>query len=104
VGDNVGDSAGMGADLFETYAVTSLAAMLLGSLVIETYENAILYPLMLGTIAIFASIISIFFVRLGKDGNIMRALYKGVAVSSLICLIAFYMKKRKTPESLAQGI
>jgi K(+)-stimulated pyrophosphate-energized sodium pump len=90
VGDNVGDCAGMGADLFETYAVTSLAAMLLGSLVIKTYENAIFYPLMLGTIAIFATIISIFFVRLGKDGNIMRALYKGVAGSALICLIAFY--------------
>lgn len=90
VGDNVGDCAGMGADLFETYVVTSLAAMLLGSLVINTYENAILYPLMLGSIAIFASIISIFFVKLGKDGNIMRALYKGVAGSTLICLIAFY--------------
>lgn len=90
VGDNVGDCAGMGADLFETYVVTSLAAMLLGSLVINTYENAILYPLMLGSIAIFASIISIFFVKLGKDGNIMRALYRGVAGSTLICLIAFY--------------
>ena len=64
--------------------------MLLGSLVINTYENAILYPLMLGSIAIFASIISIFFVKLGKDGNIMRALYKGVAGSALVCLIAFY--------------
>jgi len=90
VGDNVGYCAGMGADLFETYVVTSLAAMLLGSLVINTYENAILYPLMLGSIAIFASIISIFFVKLGKDGNIMRALYRGVAGSTLICLIAFY--------------
>lgn len=90
VGDNVGDCAGMGADLFETYVITSLAAMLLGSLVINTYENAILYLLMLGSIAIFASIISIFFVKLGKDGNIMRALYKGVAGSALIYLIAFY--------------
>lgn len=90
VGDNVGDCAGMGADLFETYVVTSLAAMLLGSLVINTYENAILYPLMLGSAAILACIISIFFVKLGKDGNIMRALYKGVAGSASICLIAFY--------------
>ena len=40
----------MVADLFETYAVTSLAAMLLGSLVVKTYENAIFYPLMLGTL------------------------------------------------------
>ena len=90
VGDNVGDCAGMGADLFETYVVTSLAAMLLGSLIIDTYENAILYPLMLGSAAIFASILSMFLVRLGKGGSIMRALYKGAAGSAIICLVAFY--------------
>lgn len=80
----------MGADLFETYVVTSLAAMLLGTLVINTYQNAVLYPLMLGSAAIFASIISISLVKLRKEGNIMRALYKGVAGSAIICLIAFY--------------
>lgn len=90
VGDNVGDCAGMGADLFETYVVTSLAAMLLGTLVIDTYKSAVLYPLMLGSAAIFASIISIFLVKLRKEGNIMRVLYKGVAGSAIICLIAFY--------------
>ncbi|MDD4748437.1 MAG: sodium-translocating pyrophosphatase [Methanosarcinaceae archaeon] len=90
VGDNVGDCAGMGADLFETYVVTSLAAMLLGSLILDSFENAILYPLMLGSAAIFASIISVFFVKIGKDGNIMKALYKGVGGSALICLVAFY--------------
>jgi len=90
VGDNVGDCAGMGADLFETYVVTSLAAMLLGSLITGTYENAILYPLILGSVAIFASIISIFFVKIGKEGKIMQALYKGVGGSAIISLVAFY--------------
>lgn len=90
VGDNVGDCAGMGADLFETYVVTTLAAMLLGSLITGTYENAILYPLMLGSAAIFASIISVFFVKIGKEGKIMRALYKGVGSSAVLSLIAFY--------------
>ncbi|AKB77202.1 Pyrophosphate-energized proton pump [Methanosarcina horonobensis HB-1 = JCM 15518] len=90
VGDNVGDCAGMGADLFETYVVTSLAAMLLGSLIISVYENAILYPLMLGSAAIFASIISVFFVKVGKEGKIMQALYKGVGGSAVLSLIAFY--------------
>jgi len=90
VGDNVGDCAGMGADLFETYVVTSLAAMLLGSLITGTYENAILYPLILGSVAIFASIISVFFVKIGKEGKIMQALYKGVGGSAIISLIAFY--------------
>jgi len=90
VGDNVGDCAGMGADLFETYVVTVLASMLLGSLIIDSYANAILYPLILGAVAIFASIISVFFVKVGSDGKIMKALYKGVAVSAVLSLIAFY--------------
>ncbi|OYT62381.1 sodium-translocating pyrophosphatase [Methanosarcinales archaeon ex4572_44] len=90
VGDNVGDCAGMGADLFETYVVTLLAAMLLGSLVVTKIENAVMYPLALGSVAIFASIIAIFFIRLGGGKNIMGALYKGVAASAIICLIAFY--------------
>jgi len=90
VGDNVGDCAGMGADLFETYVVTVLASMLLGSLLLESYPNAILYPLILGSVAIFASIISMFFVKVGSDGKIMKALYKGVAVSAILSMIAFY--------------
>jgi K(+)-stimulated pyrophosphate-energized sodium pump len=90
VGDNVGDCAGMGADLFETYVVTVLASMLLGSLVIDKYPNAILYPLMLGSSAIIASIISVFFVKIGADGKIMKALYKGVAGSAIISLVFFY--------------
>ena len=90
VGDNVGDCAGMGADLFETYVVTSLAAMLLGALVIGEYPNAVTYPLMLGAAAIIASIIAVFCVRLGKDGKIMRALYKGVAAAALLSIVAFY--------------
>ncbi len=90
VGDNVGDCAGMGADLFETYVVTVLASMLLGSLILDKYPNAILYPLILGSVAIFASIISIFFVKVGSDGKIMKALYKGVAAAAILCLVAFY--------------
>ncbi len=90
VGDNVGDCAGMGADLFETYVVTALAAMLLGAFVIDEYPNAVTYPLMLGAAAIVASIIAVFCVRLGKDGKIMRALYKGVAAAALLSIVAFY--------------
>ncbi|MBU5575422.1 MAG: sodium-translocating pyrophosphatase [Candidatus Aenigmatarchaeota archaeon] len=85
VGDNVGDCAGMGADLFETYVVTALAAMLLATTTIN-----IIYPLVLGAVAIIATIISIFFVRLGKSESIMGALYKGVIVASIITAIGFY--------------
>src|SRR3989344_3242213 len=80
VGDNVGDCAGMAADLFETYVVTTTAAMLLGAILFPNFANALLYPLALGGVAIIASVIGPFFVRLGKSGNIMNALYKGLAV------------------------
>lgn len=90
VGDNVGDCAGMAADLFETYAVTAIAAMVLGFLTFTNDENIIIYPLVLGAAAIIASIISIFFIRLGKKKNIMKALYKGLIVSGVLSAIAFY--------------
>jgi K(+)-stimulated pyrophosphate-energized sodium pump len=90
VGDNVGDCAGMAADLFETYAVTSVAAMLLGSLMFTGFSNAIIYPLAIGGVAIFSSIIGTWFVRLGKKNNIMGALYKGLIASGILSAIGFY--------------
>jgi K(+)-stimulated pyrophosphate-energized sodium pump len=90
VGDNVGDCAGMAADLFETYAVTSIAAMVLGGLTFGESDTAVLYPLALGAVSIIASIISIFFIKLGKKKNIMMALYKGLIVSGGLSAIAFY--------------
>ncbi len=89
VGDNVGDCAGMAADLFETYAVTAIAAMLLGSLLFKNFENAILLPLVLGAVAIVASIIGTFFVRIKEKAKIMWGLYKGLIVSSLVALVVF---------------
>lgn len=90
VGDNVGDCAGMAADLFETYAVTSIATMILGSLLFAGNENIVIYPLALGAVSIITSIIGIFFIKLGKKKNIMKALYKGLAVSGILAAIAFY--------------
>ncbi len=90
VGDNVGDCAGMAADLFETYAVTAVAAMLIGHLLFPDIPMATEFPLILGAISIIASIIAIFFVRLGKSEYIMGALYKGMFGSAIIAGIAFY--------------
>ncbi len=90
VGDNVGDCAGMAADLFETYAVTVIATMILGVSVFAGNTNAILYPLMLGGVSIIASIIGTYFVSVNEGGRIMPALYRGLAVSGAISLIAFY--------------
>ena len=90
VGDNVGDCAGMAADLFETYAVTAVAAMLIGHLLFPNTPIATEFPLVLGAISIIASIIAIFFVRLGKSEYIMGALYKGMFGAAIIGAIAFY--------------
>lgn len=90
VGDNVGDCAGMAADLFETYAVTLIAAMLLGSLLFPNSTSAILYPIALGAMAIIASIIATFFVRLPKNKSIMGALYVGLAVAAALSILGFY--------------
>ena len=95
VGDNVGDCAGMAADLFETYAVTAVAAMLIGSLLFPKNQMAIEFPLILGAISIIASIIAIFFVRLGKSEYIMGALYKGMFGAAIIAAVAFYYAANK---------
>jgi K(+)-stimulated pyrophosphate-energized sodium pump len=89
VGDNVGDCAGMAADLFETYVVTIVAAMVLGGLLFPNLVEAIFLPLILGSVAILASIISTFFVRLGKKQNIMSALYKGLIGAGILSAIGF---------------
>jgi len=89
VGDNVGDCAGMAADLFETYAVTAVAVMLLGVLTFQEQTAVALYPLVLGGVAIVASIIGTFAVRTTTD-NVERALYQGLILSGLIAAIAFY--------------
>ena len=90
VGDNVGDCAGMAADLFETYAVTAVAAMLIGHLLFPKVPMATEFPLILGAISIIASMIAVFFVRLGSGGYIMGALYKGMFGAAIIAAVAFY--------------
>ncbi len=90
VGDNVGDCAGMAADLFETYVVTLIATMLLGSLLLPGFTNAIRYPLLLGAVSIIASVVGVYFIRLGRDKKIMSALYKGLIVAGVLAAIAFY--------------
>ncbi len=80
VGDNVSDCAGMAADLFETYAVSMIAALLL-------VQSPL--PLVLGGISIVASLLGAFFVSLGKKQDVMGALYKGL-VASLVLSGAFF--------------
>jgi K(+)-stimulated pyrophosphate-energized sodium pump len=87
VGDNVGDCAGMAADLFETYAVTAVAVMLLGTAF--PAGGLPLYPLAIGGVSIIASVIGVFFARVGRGGSIMNALYKAVLVATVLSAIGF---------------
>ncbi|MDD9860666.1 MAG: sodium-translocating pyrophosphatase [Nitrospira sp.] len=89
VGDNVGDCAGMAADLFETYVVTIVAAMVLAMSLFPGTVMPVLYPLALGGLTVFATIIGIFFVKVREGGNIMSALYKGLFVSGGLAAVAF---------------
>ncbi|WP_306048850.1 sodium-translocating pyrophosphatase [Oceaniradius stylonematis] len=87
VGDNVGDCAGMAADLFETYAVTVVATMVLGAIFFagtDVLASVMLYPLAIGAACLLTSIIGTFFVRLGTNGSIMGALYKGLIATGIL--------------------
>ncbi|HEV8361292.1 MAG TPA: sodium-translocating pyrophosphatase [Candidatus Thermoplasmatota archaeon] len=100
VGDNVGDCAGMGADLFETYAVTLIATMLLAASAAVFAgvpgrpgfgEIGLLYPVLLGAVAIVASAIGLLAIRLPASGNIMNALYQGIIVTAVLAAVLFYI-------------
>src|SRR3989344_3300289 len=88
VGDNVGDTAGMAADLFETYVVSVVAVMRLGALLLPDFPGAVVFPLAMGAIGLVACALSTFFVHGGA--GIMKELYKGLIISTLISIAAFY--------------
>jgi len=90
VGDNVGDDAGMAADLFETYVITAVAAIILGDLTFKGNTLVLFFPLLIGAISIVASIIGTLFVEL-RGKSIMGALYQGLAISIIFSLIGFYI-------------
>jgi K(+)-stimulated pyrophosphate-energized sodium pump len=90
VGDNVGDCAGMGADLYETFVVTALASLLLAFL-LGLPKNYIIFPLVLGAVALLSTILGIFFVKKGPKQRIMGALYRGLIATVIFSIIGFYI-------------
>jgi len=92
VGDNVGDCAGMAADLFETYGVTAAAAMLMAHIIFPGNHEMFLYPLAVGAFGILGGLLSLPFVRIpepaeGEQPAVMRAMYLGLAVASIVLLL-----------------
>ncbi len=104
VGDNVGDCAGMAADLFETYAVTTVATMVLAAIFFKGQDlvgNMMLLPLAICGVCIVTSIIGTFAVRLGKNNNIMGALYQGLIVTGVLSIGAvWWVTKTLVPEAV----
>ena len=93
VGDNVGDCAGMAADLFETYVVTVGITMVSVALALGSAPQLVplmTLPLLIGGVCIITSIIGTYMVRLGRNGSIMGALYKGFWTATLLAVPAIY--------------
>ena len=88
VGDNVGDDAGMAADLFETYVVSASSVMILANLLYPRNQSMIELPLLIGAVAIVASIFGSSMVKMKT--SIMGALYKGLAWTALFLIAAFW--------------
>ncbi len=93
VGDNVGDCAGMAADIFESYEVTIVSSLILGVALfsITGHLEWIIYPLLVRGIGVIASIIGTYRVRggEGKSGDAMKAIFSGFLTSAGISIILF---------------
>ena len=93
VGDNVGDCAGMAADIFESYEVTIVAALILGLALtaLTGHLEWIIYPLLVRGIGVVSSIIGTYLVRggAGKSGDAMRAIFTGFLSSAAISVVLF---------------
>ena len=90
VGDNVGDCAGRGADIFESTAAENVGAMILGAALYPVFGlRGILFPLIVQAINLIASIVGVSVVHSREDEDPMHALNKGYYVTSLLALVGF---------------
>jgi K(+)-stimulated pyrophosphate-energized sodium pump len=115
VGDNVGDCAGMAADIFESYEVTIVSGLILGLALVQITGQIkwIIFPLLVRGIGVFSSIVGTYQVR-GKKGektgNAMSSINRGFYTSAGLCLILFaliahyYMHEWRAFFSVAVGI
>ena len=95
VGDNVGDCAGMAADIFESYEVTMVSGLILGLALFHITGEIgwIIYPLIVRGIGVVSSIIGTYAVRSGpgKGGDAMAAIFRGFLFSAVISAVLFFI-------------
>ncbi|TLZ58468.1 MAG: sodium-translocating pyrophosphatase [Methanobacteriota archaeon] len=90
VGDNVGDCAGRGADLFESTAAENIGAMVLGVALFAYFGIAgIIFPLVARGFGVIASIVGVYVVRAREEESPMAALNRGYLVTTIIAAILF---------------
>jgi K(+)-stimulated pyrophosphate-energized sodium pump len=91
VGDNVGDVAGMGADLFESYVGSLVAPIAFGAFAFAANPNlqvaAIIFPLAVGALGMFASIIGSFLVKTRDTGHLAAALHRGTNTAMILAAL-----------------
>lgn len=90
VGGNVGHAAGTAADLYETYTLALVAAMMLAKAVFGSDSLWVEFPLLMGGISLVASVVGTCFVRLGKSRYVTGALYRSVLVSVILAGVGLY--------------
>lgn len=92
VGDNVGDCAGRGADLFESISAENIGAMVLGVALYPVFGlKGILFPLILRSIGLVAAIIGVYCVKVGKNEAPMKAMTRGFWVTAILTTIALFI-------------
>jgi K(+)-stimulated pyrophosphate-energized sodium pump len=90
VGDNVGDCAGRGADIFESTAAENVGAMVLGAALYPVFGiKGILFPLIVHAINLIASIVGVFVVKCREQEDPMHALNRGFYLTSGLALLGF---------------
>jgi K(+)-stimulated pyrophosphate-energized sodium pump len=95
VGDNVGDCAGRGADLFESTAAENIGAMILGVLLYKSFGiNGILFPLVIMALGLICSIVGVMVVRTKEDADPMKALNFGYYVTATLVTVMFFFASR----------
>ena len=95
VGDNVGDCAGRGADLFESTAAENIGAMILGVALFHFFGiKGIMFPLVVRAFGLIASIIGVMFVHTPEDADPMKALNRGYYITSILAAVGFFIGSR----------
>jgi len=92
VGDNVGDCAGRGSDLFESISDDYITAMILGTILLSPLGiNALMFPLMLGASGILATIVGVFVTRGWRKMRPMVSFNIGLFTTAVFCVLGAYV-------------